>query len=490
MILLSQITGQLQNPEVFGESEIMVKEITMDSGMVGSGSCFVAIKGTKTDGHLYIHDAVEKGASVIVCEHLPQVLSEGVTYLRVVDTASALGYLASAFYHNPSDEITLIGITGTNGKTTIATLLYEAFTRLGYRCGLLSTIRYCTADEESPASHTTPDAIKLQRLLRRMVDEGCEYCFMEVSSHAVVQKRIAGLTFAGGIFTNLTHDHLDYHPTFIDYLKAKQTFFHSLPASAFALTSKDDPNGKVMVQTTRAKVFTYSTSALADYHSRIIENTIDGMQMELGGKRVWIRLTGTFNARNITAVYAAASILEADESELLEVLSTLEPVEGRFQVFRGVGRINAIVDYAHTPDALQNVLETIREVNQDEGRIITVLGAGGDRDPFKRPLMAGIAVKLSDKVILTSDNPRTEDPLRILEEMNQGVDAASAAKILTIPDRREAIKTAVMLAKPNTIILIAGKGHEKYQEINGVKYPFDDMEVVKLFINNTLQHQI
>jgi UDP-N-acetylmuramoyl-L-alanyl-D-glutamate--2,6-diaminopimelate ligase len=413
-----------------------------------------------------------------VCQEFPADLPEQVTWVRVPDSAVALGIMASAWFHHPSAELILVGVTGTNGKTTVATLLYDTFSALGYRCGLISTIRYATPAGDEPASHTTPDALRLQQLLRRMADQGCDYCFMEVSSHAVAQHRIAGVKFAGGIFTNLSHDHLDFHADFDDYLRTKQSFFTGLSKAAFALTSKDDRNGLVMVQKTRAKVFTYSTQTVADFHVKVIENTIDGMHLEIGKQSVWLRLTGGFNARNIAAVIGAATILQVDEEEVLRVISTLEPVEGRFQQYKSPQGVTAVVDYAHTPDALRNVLETIREVNPDEGRVITVVGAGGDRDPFKRPQMAAIAASLSTRVILTSDNPRTEDPMAILAEMQKGIDGPGLVNTLVIADRKEAIKTAVMLAEPGDIILIAGKGHEKYQEINGVRHPFDDYDIV------------
>jgi UDP-N-acetylmuramoyl-L-alanyl-D-glutamate--2,6-diaminopimelate ligase len=479
MKVLADIIQQLNEPVIRGDSHIKVRSLAMDSRKVTQGSLYTAISGVHADGHTFIEEAITNGATAIVCETMPSAISGDVTYVLVNDSATALGLIASAFYGDPSSELTLIGITGTNGKTTIATLLYETFSRLGYKCGLISTIRYNDGVDDSDASHTTPDALRLQQMLRDMVENGCDYCFMEVSSHAVVQKRISGLTFAGGIFTNLTHDHLDFHPTFGDYLKAKQAFFTSLPKHAFALVSKDDRNGMVMVQNCRARVYTYSTTTMVDFHAKVIENTIDGLHLDIGGNRVWFRLTGAFNARNIAAVYGAAMLLQCDEQEALEILSNLEPVEGRFQQFRGPDGVIAIVDYAHTPDALKNVLETIREVNHEDGIVITVVGAGGDRDPYKRPLMAGIAASFSEKVILTSDNPRTESPEKILQEMQQGLDSAGKRKSLSIADRREAIRAAVMMANEGDIILIAGKGHEKYQEINGVRHPFDDMEVVR-----------
>jgi UDP-N-acetylmuramoyl-L-alanyl-D-glutamate--2,6-diaminopimelate ligase len=481
---LSGLISSLRGHEIHGAGDPNIRSIVMDSRQVFQGCCFVAVKGADTDGHLFIGDAILKGAVAVVCEEIPQNPDPSVIWVTVPDSAVAPGILASAFYDNPSGELVLIGVTGTNGKTTIATLLYELFIRLGYRCGLISTIRYANGAGDVAASHTTPDAPRLQQLLYEMVGNGCDYCFMEVSSHAAAQKRIAGVTFAGGIFTNLTHDHLDYHSTFAEYLKAKQSFFTMLPPSAFALTSKDDRNGMVMVQRSRARVSTYSVHGAADFHGRIIENTLDGMQMEFRGQAVWLRLTGAFNAANITAIYAAAVLMQVDEDELLRVISTLEPVEGRFQQYRDEQGVTVVVDYAHTPDALRNVLQTIKEVNHDEGQVITVVGAGGNRDFIKRPVMASVAASISNRVILTSDNPRSEDPKKILDEMEKGIVGEAIARTLTIADRKEAIKTAVMMAQPGDIILIAGKGHEKYQEINGVRYPFDDMEVVKTYLTN------
>lgn len=479
MKALSDIIKMVNNLTVLGKQDRMVRNVVFDSKRVGPDSCFVAIRGIKTDGHKYIADSIASGARTIVCNEYSDPIPADVTIVKVSDTAQALGIMASAFYNNPSKQINLIGVTGTNGKTTVATLLYETFTGLGFRCGLISTIKYIIGEKEQEASHTTPDAVTVQKLLQEMVNEGCEYCFMEVSSHAVVQKRIVGLTFAGGIFTNITHDHLDYHNTFDDYLRAKQSFFTALPGEAFALTTKDDRNGRVMVQSTRARVFTYSISTVADFHAKVIENTIDGLNMMIDGNPVWFKLTGMFNARNIMAVFASAILLGFDDKEVLEVISNLDPVEGRFQLHRGKSGVTAVVDYAHTPDALRNVLETLNEVNREEGQIITVVGAGGDRDSAKRPLMADIAAKLSDRLILTSDNPRSEPPEQIIGQMKSGLDDEGLKKCIAIADRKEAIKTAVMFAGSQDIILVAGKGHEKYQEISGVRSPFDDMAVVK-----------
>ena len=479
MKVLSDIIKNVNNLIVLGKQDRVVRNIVFDSKKAGPDSCFVAIKGTNADGHNYIADAIASGARTIVCNDYQDEVPADVTIVKAADTSHVLGLIASAFYNHPSKQINLIGVTGTNGKTTVATLLHETFTGLGFRCGLISTIKYTIGEKELEASHTTPDAVTVQKMLTEMVNEGCEYCFMEVSSHAIVQKRIVGLTFAGGIFTNITHDHLDYHSTFDDYLAAKKSFFTALPREAFALTSKDDRNGKVMVQSTRARVFTYSITTVADFHAKVIENTIDGLNLMIDGNTVWFKLTGMFNAKNILAVFASAILLGFDDREVLEVISSLDPVEGRFQLCRGEQGVTAVVDYAHTPDALRNVLETLRDVNRDEGCIITVVGAGGDRDSSKRPIMAGIAAELSDRVILTSDNPRSEPPEQIIEQMKSGLNHEGLKKSIAIADRKEAIRTAVMLAGSHDIILVAGKGHEKYQEISGVKYPFDDMAVVK-----------
>lgn len=487
MKILKNILPALSHAEITGNPAIAIGHLVMDSRKVVPGDLYVAIRGTNTDGHLFVEQAVAAGAAAVMCEILPDNPSPEEVWIKVPDTASALGHLASAFYDNPSQALVLIGVTGTNGKTTIATLLYNLFTALGYRCGLISTIRYITGHVTTDATHTTPDAIRIQQMLKEMAEDGCDYCFMEVSSHAVSQKRIAGLHFSGGIFTNLTHDHLDFHGTFDAYLKAKQGFFDLLPKGAFALTTRDDRNGMVVVQHTRAQIHTYSTKSMADFHTRIIENTIEGLHLEINGKMTWLKLTGAFNARNISAIFGAAMLLGMDEDQVLETLSSLDPVEGRFQMIRGAGGITGIVDYAHTPDALENVLGTLREVCPDDGKIITVVGAGGNRDPFKRPEMGKIAASLSDRVILTSDNPRDEDPELILQQIRKGVNPSDAFKLLTIPDRKEAIRTAVMLASGNDVVLVAGKGHEKYQEIAGVRYPFDDAQVLQELLNQIIQ---
>ena len=462
-----------------GDTDIMIRSLQFDSRLVGKGDVFFAVKGSVSDGHDFIGMAIEKGAAAIVCESAYAEMSTLVTWILVSDSALALALMASAFYDNPSRKLQLIGITGTNGKTTSVTLLHHLFTELGHKSGLLSTIRNKIQQREVPATHTTPDPIQINSLLDEMFEEGCEYCFMEVSSHAVDQKRIAGLKFRGGIFSNLTHDHLDYHKTFDAYLRAKKGFFDGLPDDAFALVNKDDKNGSVMLQNTRAEKFSYSLLSMADFRCRIMENQFIGLHLNIDGHDVWFRLIGSFNAYNLLSVYACAVLLGQDRLQVLTLLSRMAPVDGRFNYITGLGNITAIVDYAHTPDALKNVLETINDIRQHNEKLITVVGAGGNRDTTKRPVMARIAAKLSDQLILTSDNPRFEEPEAILSEMMKGIEAHVARRVLVIADRRQAIKTAITLARENDIILIAGKGHETYQEIRGVKYPFDDREVVK-----------
>lgn len=451
--------------------------IQFDSRKITNGDTFVAIVGTVSDGHDFIEKAIEKGANKIVCQKMAIQTVSGVEYIVVDDTASELARLASDFYGNPSRKLKLVGITGTNGKTTTATLLYELFTALGYKVGLLSTVVNKIAGRDVPATHTTPDPIELNGLLSEMVDAGCSFCFMEVSSHGIVQKRTEGLCFAGGVFSNLTHDHLDYHKTFAEYLKAKKSFFDNLPKSAFALTNIDDRNGEVMLQNCNATKKSYSLWKMADYKTKIIESHIDGALLEINKNEVWVKFVGRFNAYNLTAIYATAIELGEDSEEVLRIISTLEPVAGRFQTWRKDG-ILGVVDYAHTPDALKNVLDTISEFKA-AGEIITVVGCGGDRDKTKRPIMAQIATNNSDKAILTSDNPRTEIPSEILKDMTSGLDPVERRKTLVIEDRKEAIKTAIAISQKGDIILIAGKGHENYQEINGVKHHFDDMEILK-----------
>jgi UDP-N-acetylmuramoyl-L-alanyl-D-glutamate--2,6-diaminopimelate ligase len=476
---LKDIVSDIRITNLTGSADIMILSLQFDSRIVVPGSVFFAVKGTTTDGHQYIDQAIEKGAVAIVCEVLPEIINDKVTYLRVEDSADAMGRIASNFYGNPSGKLNLVGITGTNGKTTTVTLLYELFRLLGHKTGLISTILIKINETIIPSSHTTPDSLQLNQMMAKMVDEGCTHCFMEVSSHAVDQKRIAGLTFKGGVFTNLTHDHLDYHNTFDSYLKAKKSFFDGLSADAFALINKDDKNGMVMVQNTRAKTFTYSLQTLADFRCRILENQFHGLQLNIGGDDCWFRLIGRFNAYNILVVYSTAELLGGERSRILEVLTALKPVEGRFNSLTFKDNVTAIVDYAHTPDALRNVLETINAIRSHEEQLITVIGAGGNRDAAKRPVMAHIACMLSDKVILTSDNPRFENPETIIDDMKKGVDAEFAKKLMVIINRREAIHAASMMARHGDILLVAGKGHEKYQEIKGVRYPFDDKEVLR-----------
>lgn len=475
---LNEIIGTADPVIIHGDPAIEIGSLHFDSRAVLPGALFFAIRGTGQDGHHFIDAAIEKGAVAVVCEELPGALKEGICYVGVADGNQALGVIASAFYGNPSEKLSLVGVTGTNGKTTSVTLLYHLFRGLGYGTGLLSTIQNRINDTVFPATHTTPDPVQINRLLSQMVHEGCEYCFMEVSSHAIAQKRVAGLTFRGGAFTNLTHDHLDYHKTFEAYLKTKKSFFDQLPPDAFALVNRDDKNGSVMVQNTRAWKYTYSLQGMADFRCKIIENQFQGLQLEMDGNDVWFKLIGSFNASNLLLVYATATLLGQDKGEVLTLLSGVEPVNGRFNHMRSEGGITAIVDYAHTPDALQNVLETINAIRTHNEQLITVVGAGGNRDALKRPVMAKIASTLSNRVILTSDNPRNEDPERIIAEMQKGVEPHLTNKVLVIVNRREAIRTACALAQPGDIILVAGKGHETYQEIDGVKHHFDDKEVI------------
>lgn len=472
--VLSAISAQ----QIVGAMPQDITELAFDSRRVVSGSVFFAVTGTLTDGHKYIETAIEKGAAVVVCQAMPQSLREEICYIQAADSSIALAEAAAAYYGHPSRRLKLVGVTGTNGKTTTATLLHGLFTRLGYKAGLLSTVVNKIGTTEIPSTHTTPDPLELNALLSRMVSEGCDYCFMEVSSHSVVQHRVYGLSFCGGIFTNLTHDHLDYHGTFREYLNAKKGFFDALPKSAFALTNADDKNGEVMVQNSRARKCDYSLQTLADYHCRVKESHLDGTLLEINGTELWVQFIGRFNAYNLTAIYGAAMELGLDSQEVMTTLSTMTPVDGRFECIRSTDGRLAIVDYAHTPDALENVLRTIGEL-RGGGRIYTVVGCGGDRDATKRPIMARIAVELSDMTILTSDNPRTEDPESILRQMRDGLDPVQIRKSITISDRREAIRTALTLATTGDIVLIAGKGHEPYQEINGVRHHFDDREEVR-----------
>lgn len=466
-----------------GNTDKNISQVVFDSRKAQDNCLFVAVRGTQVDGHKFIDKAISSGAVCIMCEELPEVIDADLTYIVVEDAATMLGQIAAVFYDNPSQKLKLIGVTGTNGKTTIATLLYDLFTGLGYKCGLISTVEYRIASKIVPSTHTTPDQVALQSLIHDMVDDGCSYAFMEVSSHAVEQNRIAGLTFVGGIFSNITHDHLDYHKTFDNYLKAKKGFFDGLPKDAFALTNADDKNGKVMLQNTKAAKYTYALKRAAHYKAKILENSIVGLHLDLDGHEFHARMIGEFNAYNLLAVYASAVLLGIDKEETLRVLSNLKGAEGRFDYIHNTQKdIVAIVDYAHTPDALENVLETIHILRKKGQRIITLTGAGGDRDPAKRQFMGKIGANMSDILIITSDNPRTEDPLSIIADIKSALTPELMKKVIEIPDRRQAIKTAMTIAQKGDIILLAGKGHEKYQEINGVKHPFDDkVEIVKAF---------
>jgi len=464
--------------EVYGTTDLTITEICFDSRKATDGVVFAATRGTHQDGHRFINDVIAQGCKAIVCEELPMNKKSNVTYVRVKDSVEALSMMASNFFDNPSEKLKLVGITGTNGKTTVSTLLFQLFRTLGYGCGLLSTVKNQINDQTFSATHTTPDAVQLNSLLADMVKEGCSYCFMEVSSHAISQKRTAGLKYAGGVFTNLTHDHLDYHKTFDEYLRTKKSFFDGLPENSFTLTNLDDKNGKVMLQNTKARKYTYSLKSMSDYKCKLIENHFSGLILTIDGHEVSCRLVGAFNAYNITAAYATAVLLGEDKMKVLTHLSNLAPVEGRFDYITSPKKIVGIIDYAHTPDALENVLKTIHDVSRS-GRVISVVGCGGDRDTAKRPVMAKIACDMSDKVILTSDNPRSEDPAEIIHEMEKGVPMGERRKTTSIVDRHEAIKTAVSLALPGDVILVAGKGHEKYQEIKGVRTPFDDKEVLR-----------
>jgi len=466
-----------------GSTNREISTLTFDSRVVQQDAVFFAVKGTLSDGHSYISQTIADGATVIICEDLPEQREVTVTYIEVDDSSVALGIMAANYYGNPSSKLKLVGITGTNGKTTIATILFKLFRGLGFDAGMISTVQNQINEEIIPATHTTPNPLALNLLLKRMVEAGCAYCFMEVSSHAVVQHRIEGLTFIGGIFSNITHDHLDFHKTFDNYIKAKKAFFDGLPKTAFALTNADDKNGMVMLQNTKATKKTYALKQLADYKGRVIEDRFSGLNLEVDEVDVFFKLVGSFNAYNLLAVYGAAMLLDQDKLTVLTLLSNISGAEGRFDYVSNSKQIIGIVDYAHTPDAVQNVLSTIHDVRKGTEQVITVLGCGGDRDKTKRPVMAQVACDWSDKVILTSDNPRTEDPNQILADMEAGVSPTNKRKTLIIADRREAIKTACHLARPGDIILIAGKGHEKYQEINGIRHHFDDKEVLTEQLN-------
>lgn len=480
---LETILVNVLTKSIIGSVEIAIDALTFDSRSVKSSTLFVAIRGTEVDGHSYIQKAIDLGASVIVCEILPNTLVDEVTYIEVENSNEALAYLASNFYDNPSSKLKLVGVTGTNGKTTIATLLYNLFMQAGFQVGLLSTVKVMIGSETHPATHTTPDSIAINKYLAQMVESGCQYCFMEVSSHGIAQKRTAALDFDGGIFTNLSHDHLDYHKTFAEYRDVKKSFFDQLDKKAFAVTNADDKNGEFMLQNCKAKKWSYGLKNVANIHGQVLESQISGMLMRIQNNEIWVQLIGLFNASNLLAVYTASINLGLSEEEVLLQLSTLKSVSGRFQYFVSDDKITAIVDYAHTPDALENVLKTIEEIRTRNEQLITVVGCGGNRDKTKRPEMGQIASELSNQVIFTSDNPRNEDPMLILSEIEAGVEAHNVRKVLTIEDRTQAIKTACKLAKAGDIILIAGKGHEDYQEIKGVKHHFNDYELVQEFLN-------
>ena len=480
---LKELLKNVEVLNVIGDVEVDIKGVNIDSRRIEAGHLFVAIPGTQTDGHKFIPKAIEQGAVAVLCEYFPNKREPGVTYVAVESTEAWVGEVATQFYDDPSRKLKLVGVTGTNGKTTIATLLYNMFRKFGHKCGLLSTVCNYIEGEAIPTDHTTPDPIELNSLLARMVDAGCEYAFMECSSHAIAQKRIGGLRFTGGLFTNLTRDHLDYHKTFENYRDAKKAFFDGLDKDAFAITNADDKNGLFMVQNTKAAVKTYSTRSMADFKAKIIECHFEGMYLDINGKEVGVQFIGKFNVSNLLAVYGAAVMLGKQPEDILVILSTLKSVNGRLEPIRSPEGYTAIVDYAHTPDALENVLNAIHEVLDGKGKVVTVCGAGGNRDKGKRPLMAQEAVKQSDRVIITSDNPRFEEPQDIINDMLAGLDARQMKKVISIVDRREAIRTACMMAEKGDVILIAGKGHEDYQEIQGVKHHFDDKEVVREIFN-------
>lgn len=479
MKLLSDILYKTRLEEIIGSTNVAISSVTFDSRKVKKDSLFIATRGTASDGHHYIEIAIENGAVAVVCEELPETQKGNITYVKVLDSSASLGYIACNFYDNPSEKLKLVGITGTNGKTTTVTLLFNLFRGLGYNVGLLSTVENKINTTIIPSTHTTPDALALNELLAKMVEAGCQYAFMEVSSHAIVQHRITGLKFTGAAFSNITHDHLDYHKTFEEYIRAKKMFFDNLQDDAFALINKDDRNGLVMLQNTKAKKYSYGLKSIADFKCRVVENHLNGLLLSIDNQEVWVKLIGSFNAYNVLVVYAIALLLKQDRVQVLTTLSNLNSVEGRFQYIKSKNGIVAIVDYAHTPDALKNVLETIKDIRTGNEQVITLVGCGGDRDSAKRPIMAQIACEYSNKVILTSDNPRSENPEDILNQMQTGINPVDMKKTLRISDRKEAIRTAVAFGKEGDIILIAGKGHEKYQEIKGVKHPFDDFEIVK-----------
>lgn len=479
MIVLKDILYKVGIEAVKGSTDVSVRNIDFDSRKIGEDDAFIAIRGAVSNGHDYIETAINQGATVIICDAFPEIIVNGITYVQVKDTNRAMAFMAANYYENPSQHLKLVGITGTNGKTTIASLLFQLFKKAGFKSGLLSTVKIMVDEVEYKATHTTPDSLTINRFLREMVNTGVDFCFMEVSSHGIHQKRTEALQFAGGVFTNLSHDHLDYHPTFAEYRDVKKSFFDHLPKTAFALTNIDDKNGLVMLQNTYAKKLTYALKSYADYRAQILENQLSGLLLKINESEVWVRLIGTFNAYNLLAIYGTAVQLGLEELEVLRLLSELESVSGRFQFIVSDSKITAIVDYAHTPDALENVLKTINDIRTKNEQLITVVGCGGDRDRTKRPIMADIASNLSDKLIITSDNPRSENPDDIIAEMEKGVQPQNYKKTIAISDRKQAIKTACQLANKNDIILIAGKGHETYQEIKGVRYDFDDMQTVK-----------
>lgn len=483
MKLLKDILYKAGLEEVMGSTHLAVEKICSDSRLADALSAFVAVRGTQTDGHLFINQAIELGCKIIVCEDFPDNQIDEVSYVKVKSTRAALGVIAANFYDNPSDKLELVGTTGTNGKTTVCTLQYQLFRSLGYKVGLLSTVVNKIGNREVKATHTTPDPIQLNALLAEMVEEGCQYCFMEVSSHAIHQQRIKGLVFKGALFTNITHDHLDYHKTFDEYIKAKKGFFDALNSQAFSLLNGDDAHAEIMVQNSKSKMYSFSLKRDSDFKAKILENHFQGLNLTLDDKEIWSKLIGEFNAYNLLATYATALLLGQDQLEVLTMLSNLNPPTGRFQYVRTDNGITGIVDYAHTPDALKNVLNTIGDIRGGDEKVITVVGCGGDRDSDKRPVMADIASKKSDKVILTSDNPRSEDPNKIIKDMESGVDKTQLRKTLSITDRREAIKAAASMAESGDIILVAGKGHENYQEVNGVRTDFDDMLILTEMLN-------
>ena len=477
---LQDILYKVSIRSVHGSTGISVRDLQTDSRKVSEGSVFIALKGTAVDGHRFIDQVVQQGVIAVICETMPQSMNEGVTYVQVENSAAAAGYMAHNFYGQPSEKVKLIGVTGTNGKTTIATLLFKLFTSLGYKCGMLSTVQNHIGNEVVPATHTTPDAINLNALLQQMVNSGCTHVFMETSSHAIHQHRITGLKYTGGLFSNITHDHLDYHKTFDEYIRVKKSFFDTLPSDAFAISNADDKRGQVMLQNTHAHKYLYSLRTMAEFKGKILENRLTGLVMTINDQEVHFRLIGEFNAYNLLAAYGAAVCLGEEKQEVLRCLSEITGAEGRFEYMISANqKIIGIVDYAHTPDALLNVLATIKKLREGHEQIITVVGCGGDRDKTKRPVMAEVTCEHSDKVVFTSDNPRSEDPLQILTDMETGLNTAAKRKYVSVADRKEAIKLAVSMAEPGDIVLIAGKGHEKYQEIKGVKHPFDDKQVLK-----------